>query len=137
MKIQVRRCRYRTGSTFAKQDLPLVPQAIPATIRGETTIEIDEVASCGHFEARAMVFVVPDGERLVLSGVGIPRKTLSVRLMPPEGTTEPAVRVEDLDRFQLRLELCRAINNRWASRTTLGGNFRLVFPGLDVVPFAS
>ncbi|MEZ6074049.1 MAG: hypothetical protein R3C10_28170 [Pirellulales bacterium] len=132
MKIQVRHCRYQTGGTFAQQDLPLVPHAIPVTISGETTIEIDEVASCGHFEARAMVFVVPDGERLVLSGVGIPRKTLTVRLMPPEGATEPTMCLEDLDPYQLRLEL-DAINNWWASRGTLGGNFRLAFPELDAI----
>jgi hypothetical protein len=135
MKIDVRQCRFEANRPFDQKKLPLIPQAIAARILGETKIEIDGVSTCGSFHLRTMVFVLPDGDELVLSGVGLPRKAPMVQLNPPAGADEPLISVEDLDQYELRLGLCRAINASMASR--IGRNFRLVLPGLDVIPLAS
>jgi hypothetical protein len=132
MEITVRRCHFDENRPFSQHLLPLVPQAIGAEIRGEAKIESGGNCCYGTFQVRAMVFIIPDSAELVLSGVGLPRKAPILRLNPPAGADAPLISVKELDQYELRLGLCRAINTWMGSR--IGRNFRCVFPGLDVIP---
>jgi hypothetical protein len=130
--IHVRKCSFDEGQALGERLLPLIPQAIEADICGEIKFESDGSCCCGTFEVRASVFVVPDGDALVLSGVGLPHEGATVRPNPWAGADQPVLPVDDLDPYELRLGLCHAIN-AWMS-SHIVGHFRAVFPGLDVVP---